>query len=260
MKFGFLEIILDESNRDRNFLYSNKEGIFTTMGYFALFCLGTVVGKLIFISKDKKSWNRLVLFILPSTIVALFFHLYIPSYFVLRNNPISKSMGKDISLSVFLNPIHEFIPQLKGLSNIKNLPQENQFFENVVRPFFWAVPSRRILNLPYILFTLLFNIPAINMLMFWDSITIPVGEDAIENENEDGNKNMFLGMRERLNSIQLQVFLFANVMTGVVNFFFDTYNASKLSGFVIILGYMYAICVFGVMRGKKSKTVEKSLK
>ncbi|KAJ4961645.1 hypothetical protein NE237_021555 [Protea cynaroides] len=88
--------------------------------------------------------------------------------------------------------------------------------------------SRRMCNLAYVMFVLAENFQVIAILMLSDFI--------------GGQKTSVL--EEAFNRNLLASFMLANVLTGVINLYVDTFSASSPSALIILLSYAFVLSVF----------------
>ena len=87
--------------------------------------------------------------------------------------------------------------------------------------------SRRLANLAYILYVLGCNL--------WIIILFLISSIVLFHQN---NSILF----QAINDNQLFIFLFGNILTGIINLMFNTLFATPFVAYLIIFGYMFMIC------------------
>jgi glucosaminylphosphatidylinositol acyltransferase len=88
--------------------------------------------------------------------------------------------------------------------------------------------SRRLVNLPYVLWAASHNVLVVGLLLAVDALApIPATSLTLKAVNRN----------------QLAFFLMANLMTGAVNLHMRTLYAPSSTAFVILLGYMFSLCL-----------------
>ncbi|KAH8597589.1 GWT1-domain-containing protein [Bisporella sp. PMI_857] len=115
--------------------------------------------------------------------------------------------------------------------------------------FGWAV-SRRLANLPYILWIAAFNTAQITLFCLVETIFFPAhhrSTDANNNAEEEVYKQATSRVLEAYNRNGLFVFLVANLLTGLVNMAVPTLHVSDIQAMGILLGY--AVVVTGLALG-----------
>jgi phosphatidylinositol glycan class W len=102
---------------------------------------------------------------------------------------------------------------------------------HISEDFFHLYSSRRMVNVPYVLHVLSVNLVVLALCLIVDLLTPP-------NDNCDNLMTRIAGQR----NAQLVVFLWANILTGVINLAMRTLYATATVAFVVINCYMVAVC------------------
>ena len=98
--------------------------------------------------------------------------------------------------------------------------------------------SRRLTNLTFILFTLALAMTSLLFALLADCIT-------------GCSVTVKVQTLEYMNTYQLPIFLFANVLTGIINYFIPTMYMSPVVSFFILLVYISAVTAFAWLLGYK---------
>jgi phosphatidylinositol glycan class W len=110
------------------------------------------------------------------------------------------------------------------------------------------VVSRRMANLPYVLWVASFNAGAVLCFCIIDTIFFPQFYNATDPQQE---KEAYLKATSRVmrayNRNGLAVFLIANLLTGLVNMTFNTLEATPTVTMAILLGYTFVTTLIAVV-------------
>ncbi|KAH7883049.1 GWT1-domain-containing protein [Phlebopus sp. FC_14] len=214
-----------------NFVYANKEGLISLSGYLSIHVMGLSLGTII----------------LPPS----------PSYFRKQQALLAKGEDKHNSR---LDPSAsrqdaKTIVELFSYSAVWWILLEFiQFGLNV---------SRRMANLPYILWTVAFNTSfilgyyLIEMLFFPTHISRskdpsdPTGKRLIREDHRSSKVNGAPLLLEAINKNGLVLFLIANVATGLINFFTSTIYTSNVKAMFVLGGYSFGLCAFACTFGHR---------
>lgn len=196
-KEGFLTYLLLAPRTD--FISSNKEGIFSLFGYLAIFLAGQSTG----------------FYVLPS--VKSKYNLFRP------NTKDSLVQSKTSKATLFeklttVSPITGLIIWLVIYSSLFKIVQDNHDY-NV---------SRRLANLPYVLWVCTYNIGALTFYALVDKL-LETGSSSYED-------NVPLTV-ESFNSNGMILFLLSNISTGLVNMTINTLDAPTATSMLVLFAY-----------------------
>jgi GWT1 len=115
--------------------------------------------------------------------------------------------------------------------------------------------SRRLANPAYVLLSLAMSFTMILMLAFVDTVADRAGLPAhLLEEGAADPPHIPVRSLECLNAAQLQVFLIANVLTGVVNMSMQTIYASNATAFAVLCVYSSAVLSAAWLIGGSAQT------
>ncbi|KAJ1994038.1 Glucosaminyl phosphatidylinositol (GlcN-PI) nositol acylation protein [Dimargaris cristalligena] len=114
----------------------------------------------------------------------------------------------------------------------------------VVESWIGIPVSRRLVNLPYILWTVSFNFPFV---VGFALIEYLVNWKAGITRIPDHDTNIPWGL-SNFNRFGLSTFLVANILTGLVNFSIKTLYASDVQSLAILLAYMLVVFIYVTLR------------
>lgn len=200
-RFGLATWILS-APRD-NVIAANKEGLCSFAGYLSIFLSGQATGYYVLPARVGKS--------------ALFPHT-LPE--VVRNGGHKHSRWRPVRLLATAFATYSLLLWL------------------ALYPPWDAstglTPSRRLANLPYVLWTCAFNTGALTAYAVLDAASLaPTPPPSFDAVNANG----------------LAVFLFANIATGVVNMSVQTIDASRLHSMLVLSLYAFSVFAFaGLLR------------
>lgn len=216
------ELILDNTNltayivaapRD-NIISKNREGIFSFFGYLAIFLAGQGAG----------------MHVLPRD----------SSY--VKKNASTKSR----------------ISHLSKQKSLRNLAISSIFY---VMFFLFLTDyfginlrvSRRLANLPYILWVCAFNTVQLLVLIISERILFPNIYSAFEKvtvgDVEDEQRRLKVATSPLLRAVNrnsLAIFLLANLMTGAINLGMKTLDAGTLRSMAVLVSYMTVLCTVAI--------------
>jgi len=109
--------------------------------------------------------------------------------------------------------------------------------------YFGLVPSGKTANFPFILYSLVFTLQPLSLMIGIDSLIFPL-------------PSVFLDMLTNQRNSQLILFLIANVLTGVINLSIKTLYTPDPIAFIIISIYMFGACFLSYMVIKILKWLE----
>lgn len=200
-KEGFLHFLLLGPRTD--LLSSNREGIFSLIGYLAIFLAGQSTG----------------FYVLPS--VKSKYNLFRPS----SKDTIIKTQNSSLS----------FFQKITTVSPITGLIMWFIFylsaFKFVSMNHEYAV-SRRLANLPYVLWTCAYNTGFLTFYAFTDKYLEP---------KEHSYEDKVPLTLESFNSNGMILFLLSNVSTGLVNMTMNTLDASTEKSMTVLFAYSLII-------------------
>ncbi|KAG2732909.1 hypothetical protein G9P44_003899 [Scheffersomyces stipitis] len=195
-----LRFILVSDNRLQNLITMNKEGIFSFFGYFAIFVFGQSFGSFV-LTNYKTPYNMLT--------------------FVPQKETSGKKKKKHSQIKSWLtvNTTNGLIIASIFYQMLFYFVRESGYILNV---------SRRLANLPYVLWVVSYN------------ATLLLGYNLIEKFFPESHESYLL---ESTNSNGLLIFLIANVSTGLVNMTINTLECSDPVAFAILTVYAAGLCL-----------------
>lgn len=179
---GLSTFVLDESNRAWNIVTLNKEGVCSFFGYLSIFIFGQSFG--LFVLTSQKTPNNLIHF--KSSGPAR------------KHLTVSTVRGLVICLAVYLV--------------LFAWAKDSVYCGNV---------SRRLANLPYVLWVVSFSAVLLLCLAVSEAVMGPCESVILSAINRNG----------------LAIFLAANLSTGLINMSVDTLRASNQTAYLILVGY-----------------------
>ncbi|KAG2378041.1 hypothetical protein C9374_008663 [Naegleria lovaniensis] len=214
-------IILHEERS--NLILANKEGFGTLLGYLSIHLIGVGVGQFTFMyhSIAKRYLKFLITLSLITIIIA-----FAPFY----------AYGGQH----FIEPASHLIEETYHFQINKEF-----FIDDVLFTIF--IPSRRMTNFGYIVWTISFNITLIT-LFYWMSQITPL-------KNKIFASSYTSVVRDAMNFNPLFSFLFANLLTGAINLSFQTIDAKTITSTLIILTYGFVVCLVGVFLYDKKRKI-----
>lgn len=192
-----------------DFLSANREGIFSLLGYWAIFLAGQTSG----------------FYVLPST--AIKNNLYKPS-------PKQVIINQDKTKFSLFDKLTTVSP-LRGLITWCIIYTSLFYF---VRQEHAYNVSRRLANLPYVLWVCSYNT---GFLVFYTLI-----DKLFANDNEAYEDRISVSL-DSINSNGMILFLLSNVSTGIVNMTINTLDASPAKSIVVLLSYALWIASVGAV-------------
>ncbi|POS84606.1 hypothetical protein EPUL_004443 [Erysiphe pulchra] len=185
-----------------NILSMNREGIFSFVGYLAIFLIGQEIG----------------LYVLPRRLLPKSF-----SAWQQRKKLLLCLGGASLTWTLLFMATSN---RIYGLN---------------------MTVSRRLANLPYIVWIAAFNTSQLTVFCLIETIFFPsvwnVSENTTKLEEEEIYRNATSGVLEAYNRNGLAVFLLANLLTGAVNLSISTLECSDLKSMVILV--LYAALISG---------------
>lgn len=194
---GFLSYLL--LSERTNLINSNREGIFSLLGYLAIFLSGQSVGFFILPAKHS-SWNWL------------------------RPLKDRASVTSNTKKSHSVSPLTGLIVWFLIYTSLF------QF----VSHFHKFTVSRRLANLPYVLWTCSYNTGFL--------ICYYLIEKYFSNTTDDYYDKTPVSL-DSINSNGMIIFLLSNVMTGLINLSFNTLDCSIIQSMVILIAYSLVLAV-----------------
>ncbi|CAI5756458.1 unnamed protein product [Candida verbasci] len=185
-KYKVLEFILTENNRLNNFITMNKEGVFSFIGYFTIFIFGQSFGS--FVLTNYKTRNNLV---------------------TIGKTKATTKNSSWLTVSTTQGLIYSTIIY----HALFYIVQNSTIFGNI---------SRRICNLPYVLWVVSYN------------STLLLGYNLIEKFIPS---KQFSYILDSINNNGLIIFLIANLLTGLVNMTINTLKTEDKISLMILTGY-----------------------
>ncbi|KAF0976571.1 hypothetical protein FDP41_004470 [Naegleria fowleri] len=207
-----------------NLILANKEGFGTLLGYLSIHLIGVGVGQFTFNyhTMAKQYLKFLIMLTLITTILSFApFYAYGGRWFI---EPASHITEETYHYQI-----------------------NKEFFDTKDILFTIFMPSRRMTNFGYIVWSLSFNITLLT-LFYWMSQITPL-------KNNISRASYTSVVRDAMNFNPLFSFLFANLITGAINLFFQTIDASKITSTIIILTYGFVVCLVGVFLYDKKRKI-----
>ncbi|XP_030009906.1 phosphatidylinositol-glycan biosynthesis class W protein-like [Sphaeramia orbicularis] len=199
---GLKEFILHNGNREVDFIHANKEGLFSVVGYVALYLVGVQVGLYVMQRRSSvQQWIQTLLNLLFGSFV-LYAVLCIFQTFV---EPVSRRLG-NLSFCLWSVAQSLFFLSCLGLADMLLL------FSKTLSGFH-LLPSS------------------------WSLYQKQSESVCDRRRHVDG-----LCLLQAVNRNQLLFFLIANVMTGLTNSVVDTLSCGQLFSVCILLLYMFINC------------------
>ncbi|XP_068601044.1 phosphatidylinositol-glycan biosynthesis class W protein [Brachionichthys hirsutus] len=200
---GLKEFIIHNDDRGKDFLHANKEGIFSLVGYVAIYMAGVQVGVYVMQPRSQvRQWLRALFNLLLGCFV-LYAALCICETLV---EPVSRRLA-NLPFCMWSVAQSLFLMSTLGLADMLLLFSQRTSGCRVV-PSSWTVCDKQT-----------------------DSVS---GEKPVEIE-----RYCFI---QAVSRNQLLYFLLANVLTGLTNFLMDTIHCSSLISVCVLLLYMFANC------------------
>ncbi|XP_060942068.1 phosphatidylinositol-glycan biosynthesis class W protein [Limanda limanda] len=200
---GLKAFIIHNNDRDKGFLYANKEGIFSVVGYVAIYMAGVQIGRYVMQPRSQvKEWVRALLNLLFGSVV-LYTALYTCQTLV---EPVSRRLA---NLSFYLWSVAQslFFMSCLGLADLVIL-------------FSKGISGCRFLPSSWNLYK--------------------KQSDSASDKNR-GEVERFC-IVQAISRNQLLFFLIANIMTGLTNSLVDTLTCSHSFSVCVLLMYMFMNC------------------
>ncbi|KAI6128862.1 GWT1-domain-containing protein [Pisolithus croceorrhizus] len=218
LSFAGLGDILLNAPRS-NVVFANKEGLISLLGYFSIHIMGLSVGTIILPPRPSFFRKQIVL---PDDDRSTSLDLVAP-------RQTTKTVAELFSYAFVWWGLFAFV-RLK------------------------LDVSRRMVNLPYVLWLSAFNTSFILGYCLLDFFFFPARISRVKDSSDPAGKRLILeecsaGSRaplllEAINKNSLVIFLIANVATGLINLSVKTMYASDGKALLILGGYAYCLCAF----------------
>lgn len=193
---GLLAFILDDDNRFESLFAMNKEGMWSFCGYLSIFIFGQSFGSFVLTSKPT-----------PNNLWG------------------SYSKGKGIHLFT--------VSTTEGLFFMSVITQG--LFYVAKESFSTGSISRRLANLPYVLWVISYNAA---FLLGYDLVERLIGP-------------LSLSVLDSINANGLAIFLLANLLTGLVNMTINTLELAQNFTYLLLIGYALVWTSVAVLLHKK---------
>ncbi|KAH3672254.1 hypothetical protein WICMUC_004349 [Wickerhamomyces mucosus] len=204
-KEGFLNFLLLAPRT--NLISANREGIFSLIGYFSIYLAGQSTGFYLLPSKPSKN------------------NLFTPGA---KNSIVSSEKWKPsiIQNLTTVTPIQGLITWFIVYFSLFNFVLANHDY-NV---------SRRLANLPYVLWVCSYNT---GFLVFYSII-----DELINSSDASYDEKISISL-ESINSNGMILFLLSNISTGIVNLSINTLDASPGVSIAVLITYSSVIAIAG---------------
>ncbi|XP_034461971.1 phosphatidylinositol-glycan biosynthesis class W protein [Hippoglossus hippoglossus] len=200
---GLKAFIIHNNDREKDFLYANKEGIFSVVGYVAIYMAGVQVGRYVMQPRSQvKEWLKALLNLLFGSVV-LYTALYTCQTLV---EPVSRRLA---NLPFFLWTVAQslFFMSCLGFADLALLFSKSISGCNFL-PSSWNLHKKQS-----------------------DSAS----------DKHSGEVERFC-IVQAISRNQLLFFLIANIMTGLTNSLVDTLTCSSSFSVCVLLMYMFMNC------------------
>ncbi|KAJ8412397.1 hypothetical protein AAFF_G00127330 [Aldrovandia affinis] len=212
--------IIHDSDRSGGFLSANKEGVFSVMGYIAIYLAGVQVGLYVMQSRSLvKDWIKAIYKLLLVSFV-LWVALYICQTFV---EPVSRRMA-NLSFCIWIIAQSLFFLSCLSIADLV------------------LVFSKSLANCTVVSSS-------------WNPVQ-NVKSEISSADRKIREKIEGFCLIQAVNRNQLLFFLLANVMTGLTNVIVDTVNSSNLFSVCVLLFYMFMNCFIIFILHLKEITVK----
>lgn len=200
---GLKAFLMDDTDRDRDLIHANKEGIFSVVGYVAIYMAGVQVGLHVMQPRSEvRQWLRSLSKLLIGSFV-LYGTVYLCQVLV---EPVSRRMA-NLPFCLWSVAQSLLLMSLTGLADLLLLLSKRT--SNCQR-----LPSS------------------------WD-LCKPKSGGSTEQKCDDADGMCLI---QAVNRNQLLFFLLANVLTGLTNSTVDTLSCSDLFSVCVLLLYMLVSC------------------
>ncbi|KAI9567728.1 GWT1-domain-containing protein [Boletus coccyginus] len=236
LSFVGLEAFLLDAPRS-NVIYANKEGLVSLLGYLSLHIMGLSLGTII----------------LPPS----------PSFFRKQQRILF-----DGGHSQSLTNLDPSAPRQNAKTTIELLSYALVWWTLLALVRRGLQVSRRMANLPYILWIVAFNTSFVLAFYLLDMIFFPTRISKLKDPSDPSGKRILQedpttstpksapALLEAINKNGLVVFLVANVATGVINLSFRTMYTPNATAMMILIGYSFGTCMFAwIFRNRRIWTM-----
>ncbi|KAF8558649.1 GWT1-domain-containing protein [Imleria badia] len=224
LSFMGLEAFLLNTPRS-NVIYANKEGLISLLGYLSLHIMGLSLGTII----------------LPPS----------PSFF--RKQQLILLEGGN---SLHLTKLDPSAPRQNAKTAIELFSYALVWWILLAFVRRGLQVSRRMTNLPYILWIVAFNTSFIFAFYLLDMIFFPTRISKLKDPSDPSGKRILQedpttstpqsapALFEAINRNGLAIFLVANVATGLINLSVQTMYTPNVNAMLILIGYSFGTCLF----------------
>lgn len=200
---GLKAFLMHNTDRDRDLIYANKEGIFSVVGYVAIYMAGVQVGLHVMQPRSEvRQWLTSLSTILMGSCV-LYGSVYLCQALV---EPVSRRMA-NLAFCLWSVAQSLLLMSLTGLADLVLLLSKRTSGCH-------CIPSS------------------------WD-LCKPKSGSSAEQKSDDADGMCLI---QAVNRNQLLFFLLANVLTGLTNSTIDTLSCSNLFSVCVLLLYMFVNC------------------
>lgn len=211
-------VLISPRTSDSSLLRKNREGVFSFFGYLAIFLAGRATGRIVCQSQPVRQ---------------------------------VKPLGKQSELDP------EFIFKVRNRERLvvcMSMAKRTLFYSvlfavciSVYNPVFSLTVSRRLANLPYVLWIIAYNNAQILVMALIEHVTTVLLPDASISGDRPDTTSPIL---KAFNRNGLALFLLANLGTGLVNLTVDTLDTSNLAALAIMTLYAGTLSAIAVMLDK----------
>ncbi|XP_048873556.1 phosphatidylinositol-glycan biosynthesis class W protein [Brienomyrus brachyistius] len=215
-----LKSFIQDSDRTRGFLSANKEGLFSVIGYIAIYMIGVQIG--FYVMKNRtlvKDWIRAICNLLLGSVV-LWVFLYPCQVFL---EPVSRRMA---NLSFCIWTVAQSLLFLSLLS-----------IADLILTFAKMLSNCSLVSCS------------------WDPVKHSNPESVVLHK-EVKRKLEGLCLIQAVNRNQLLFFMLANIMTGLTNVLVDTVNSHDLIAVCILISYMFITSFITYVLHRKEITLK----
>ncbi|KAH0831252.1 GWT1-domain-containing protein [Lanmaoa asiatica] len=224
LSFVGLENFLLNAPRS-NVIYANKEGLVSLLGYLSLHIMGLSLGTII----------------LPPS----------PSFFCKQQGILLEGGN-----SQRLTKLDPSVPRQNAKTTIELFSYTLVWWTLLALVRRGLEVSRRMANLPYILWIVAFNTSFILAFYLLDMIFFPTHLSKLKDPSDPSGKRILQedpttstpksapALFDAINKNGLIIFLIANVVTGLINLLFYTMYTPNPEAMLILMGYSFGTCMF----------------
>jgi len=250
------EIILTPANKSYiilaerkpgDWLSQNREGVYSFLGYLAIFIAGTGIGLCIFPRDPDLSLQAAVKKTLQDDAMdedAEWLASILGQSAETADTPIPSKPKSNPQNDVLRNAIRDWIPQ----TAIFYLAKWSAFYFIACVWAMWhygphLIPSRRMANLAYVVWVCAFNTGQLLLFCLVETVVFPLMYQAPDRKTERSRtKEATSRVMAAFNRNGLFLFLLANLLTGGINLGMRTLYMDDTTAMTVLVGYIGVLC------------------